>query len=344
MRSFTYKELLASQFNLLPIAIYDAFPSVLFGRLLVVATKLGVFESLSEREQTSAELASSLSLPLKSIELMLPPLTATHYLKNNGVRYALAPQAAKWLTKSSPHYIGNFLAYIELLHSHWIYLEKTLKQGNPPKVYPEFFTMKEWETYTLGMMDLAKLIMPRLMPKLRLPTDVRTLLDVCGSHGLYSIELVKRHPNLTATIADFPQVLETTKGIISKHKLQHRISLVPCDVTRTTFKSEEYDIVLAFNIIHGFDKEGNKRFLQSIASALRLKGKVFILDELSDERSSGVNRVLPLMVGLNLLNEIGGSVYSFEEVRAWCEQAGLHHVQHHPLSLPGVSLVSASKS
>lgn len=343
MRNVNFTELLAAKFNLLPTAIYDAFPSVLFGRLLVLSVKLGVFESLNKREQSSEELASSLSLPLKSVDVILPALTATKYLRKNGEGYSPAPQARKWLVKSSPHYIGNFLSYVELLHSHWMYLEETLKQGKPPRSYAEFFTGKEWETYTLGMMDLAKLIMPHVLPKLKLPAHARTLLDICGSHGLYSIELLKRHPHLSATIADFPQVLETTKGIVTKQQLEHRISLLPCDVTKTIFKSQQYDVVLAFNTIHGFDRERNESFLRAIASTLKPKGKLFILDQFSDERTAGVERMLPLMVGVNLLNEIGGNVYRFEEIRLWCEAVGLCQVGHSNLTLPGVSLVSASK-
>jgi hypothetical protein len=50
-----------------------------------------------------------------------------------------------------------------------------------------------------------------------------------------------------------------------------------------------------------------------------------------------------LMVGLNVLNEIGGSVYTFERISKYCTDAGLQDVRLHRLRLPGVSLVRAEK-
>ena len=107
---------------------------------------------------------------------------------------------------------------------------------------------------------------------------------------------------------------------------------------------EEFDAILAFNIVHGFSPEANDRFLMSLAFALKHGGILYILDQLNDSRSKGVGQLLPLMVGLNLLNEIGGSVYRFEEVKSWCEKAGLKRVKMRRLSVPGVHLVEARKS
>jgi len=49
------------------------------------------------------------------------------------------------------------------------------------------------------------------------------------------------------------------------------------------------------------------------------------------------------MVGVNLANEIGGNVYSFEEVASWCRTAGLTEIHRYRLRLPGVHLIRASK-
>jgi hypothetical protein len=343
MRTFTLTERLAARFNFLPTAIYDTFPAVLFGRVLVLSTRLGVFESLNRRSQTSNELATSLHLHPEAIKLILPPLVTASYLTKQGETYTLAPQSKKWLVQSSAHYLGNFIAYIELLHSHWITLEETFTSGKPPRTYVETFTEQEWNIYTLGMMDLAKLIIPHIMPKMELPSTARRLIDVCGSHGLYSIELCKRYKNLTATIADFPQVLHTTQALIEKDHLEERITLFPCDVMKTEFKKDEYDVALAFNIIHGFNAETNATFLRSISSALKRGGIFYILDQLKDETKRGIGKMLPLLVGVNLLNEIGGSVYSFGEVTSWCKAAGFGSIQRCKTRLPGVHLIKAIK-
>ena len=343
MRTFTVRERIGAAFNVLPTAIDDTFPAVLLGRVLTIVSRLGLFDTLNDHPQTPHEVASGLGLHPGSMELILPALATANYLKERRGKYDLRPQARKWLVRSSPHYLGNFLAYTEILHAHWSALESTFKNGKPPSSYPETFTEKEWRIYTLGMMDLAKLIIPRLMPELTIPAGATSLLDLCGSHGLYAIELCKRHPELKATIADFPQVLTTTREIVADHGMAKRVTLMPCDVTKSTFTPTGHDVVLAFNIVHGFDEATNQRFFKTIGGALKPHGIVYIMDQLMPATRTGARAILPLMVGINLQNETGGTIYSFAQIRGWCELAGLGTTQHRRLSLPGVSLVLARK-
>jgi hypothetical protein len=49
---------------------------------------------------------------------------------------------------------------------------------------------------------------------------------------------------------------------------------------------------------------------------------------------------MPLMVGLNLMNEIGGSAHSLPLIREWCAEAATFRVM--PLRFPGVTLIEAT--
>lgn len=343
MRTSTLKERAAAKLNLLPTAIYDAFPSVLFGRMLVVAVRLGVFEEMQKKPQTAEALGPTLQINLNSAQHILSSLAAAGYLRMKKQTYSLAPQASKWLVKSSDHYIGNFLAYVELLHSHWMDLEETIRSGKPARTYIERFSAEEWKIYTLGMMDLARLSLPSLRDKLRIPKGATRLLDVGGSHGLYSIDLCRRHPDLHSTIADLPQVLPHAVEIIQQHQMDGRINFLPCDVTKAYFPPEAYDTALLFNILHGFTSDVNRTLLQSVAKTVKRGGMIYILEELIEPGRRGVGGVLPIMVGLNLQNEIGGSAYRFDEIRNWCNAAGVMEVQKFRLPLPGVYLLRAEK-
>ncbi|MEK7249979.1 MAG: hypothetical protein AAB209_06085, partial [Bacteroidota bacterium] len=71
-------------------------------------------------------------------------------------------------------------------------------------------------------------------------------------------------------------------------------------------------------------------------------GKLFILDQMKEKTfRSGLAEFLPLMVGLNLMNEIGGNVYDVEVVKSWC--SAFSYVKKHTLRLPGVTLIEAVK-
>jgi hypothetical protein len=292
---------------------------------------------------TASELSSELALSPEGAELMLSSLTAKAYLRKRGNSFTLAPASSKWLVRGSPQYMGNFLRYIGLLHQHWMSLDVSLKKGKPARSYVGTFTSEEWVIYTDGMMDLARLIIPRLLPCLTIPPQARSLLDVGGSHGLYTIELCRRHPELKGMIADFPVVLVRTGEIVREHGLSDRITLLPIDVTSPEFEPGRHDVVLMFNIVHGLTPETNRRLIAKVAAAMSPGGKLFILDQFKREKSRGADRLLPLMVGVNLLNEIGGNVYGVEEVRKWCIEAGLRGVTARRLPLPGVGLLSGIK-
>lgn len=338
------RERLAASFNLLPAAVPDTLVSVLFGRLLVAALKLGVFEALSGDPRSIEELSGNLKIPERSAALIAESLEAGGYLRRKGKRYGLSVQSKKWLLKDSAFSIGNFIEYIGLLHERWSTLEETLRAGKPPRSYVESFGANEWRVYTLGMKDLARLTLPRIRHRFVLPASSRTLLDVGGSHGLYSIALCRRYPKLSATIADFPQVLAHTRNIVDESGLGKRITLLPCDVTRSLPRTGSFDAAIAFNIAHGFDAETNRSLFASIAAALRPAGVLYVLDQVRDDRRRGMSRMLPLMVGVNLMNETGGTTYTREELESFIRGAHFGPVRPAARPLPGVSLMSAVKA
>ncbi|MFI5252996.1 MAG: methyltransferase [Bacteroidota bacterium] len=341
----TIRDLLSAKLNLLPQGIYDVFPGVLAGRMLVIANRVGVFEQLKDHPKSAHEIASSISFDPNAVEIALNLLVSAGYLKIRQKNYSLTPQSRKWLLKDSPNNIGNFLSYIEMLHQHWMNLEETLKNGFPEKTYVELFSKKEWKIYMEGMSDLAKLILPYVLPKLVIPDTAEQLLDLGGSHGLYSTEICRRHPSLHATIIDFPEVIEHVNPSAHCLELADRITWRAGDLKNIDLERVQHDVVLAFNIIHGFDESENERLFQSISRTLKSCGKLFVLDQLKSDKhiGRGASALIPAAVGLNLMNEIGGNVYSFEAVKRWCQKAGMAHIKQSTLSLPGVALISARK-
>ncbi len=343
MNRLTLTERLSASLNLLPGALYDAFPAVLFGRILALASRRGIFELLRLKPATGDNIAGALGMQAIPTKHLLDALSAAGYLRKKGESYRLTRQSSKWLLSSSPHYVGNFLAYLDLLYSHWVDLDQALTSGRPARTYLEIFRDAEWRTYTLGMMDLARLTIPMVIPKLTMPRNATELVDLGGSHGLYAIELCKRYPSLHATIVDLPEVLVTTRDILHEHHFEGRIATSASNITDATFPPESIDVVLAFNIIHGFDEVSNRRLLRKIGAALRPGGMLYILDQIEAEGRRGAGRMIPLLMGIHMLNEIGGTVYTLPQLRSLCTEAGLKQSTLIRLRLPGVSLLCVSK-
>jgi ubiquinone/menaquinone biosynthesis C-methylase UbiE len=169
----------------------------------------------------------------------------------------------------------------------------------------------------------------------------QSLLDLGGSHGLYSIECCRRYPSLRATIVDFAEALQHTQRIVEEEGMGFRVQLLAADFTAMELPPSQ-DCVLMFNVLHGLNEEENSALLQRGLQALKPGGKLYILDQLREERRrTGLARFMPLMVGLNLLNEAGGNAYTYEQVKRWC--GGASTVRRIRLRLPGVSLVEATR-
>lgn len=343
MLKFTFKERILARLNLYPLPIYDAFAAPLVGHILAIALSLHIFEKLKV-PQSIEKLAKAVNIDPKTAMLLLSSLSASGYVKTIGRKFTVSAAARKWLLERSDHYIGNFVRYVEVLYSHWLYLAKTLTAGEPPATYIESFGKKEWEIYVLGMMDLARVTFPHIARKMVLPEGAKNFLDLGGSHGFYSIKLCQRYPKLRATIVDFPEVLNITRKIIREQRGSHRISLKPGNVLeKSAFVESRFDAALASNLVHGLTADQNRLFLRNTSSSVRSGGYLYILDQFIDEKGSKLEQLIPLLVGINLMNEVGGSVYTPEQLREWCGEVGFGNMRVYRLRLPGVLLLRLQK-
>jgi len=336
----TLPERILHRFHLLPTPIMDAFAGVLFGRALVIAVRRGLFDVLASVPLNEEQIASVARLHPDALRLLLDSCVIGGYLTRKRGAYRVTAEGRKWLCKESPDSLVNLVAYFESLHGRWMNLETSLETGSPPRPYYASFGEEDWQTYVLGMRDLARLLLPHVIEKITPGSEACSLLDIGGSHGLYAIECCRRRPNLHATIMDFAPALACAAVLVRQSAVADRVELQAGDFLVEPLPPEQ-DIVLMFNIIHGLSEADNRSLLARALAALRPGGKIFILDQMRDERTfaSDLARFIPLMVGLNLLHEIGGKVFSLREVTSWCRGRRVRHLK---LRLPGVSLVEVS--
>src|ERR1700721_2556864 len=76
-------------------------------------------------------------------------------------------------------------------------------------------TQEQWNVYERGQRSHAALMAKEVAWRLPVSRKATALLDVGGGHGLYSIELCRRHPRLYATILDLPGAFPTASSLSS---------------------------------------------------------------------------------------------------------------------------------
>lgn len=317
----------------------DAFGAVIFARALTVGLRRGIFESAAGRPRSLQELSRETGLSPEGVRLLADACVAGGYLECRKGLYSAAAEAKKWLVKDSETYLGDLIYYFDSLNTRLDGLDYSLEHGKPREPYYASFTDKDWETYVRGMANLARLLMPEVLRRIRLPAGGGRILDLGGSHGLYSLECCRRFPGCTAVVMDFAPALRWAAAIHADGS-GDRISLSAGDILTAPLPPGQ-DAVFLFNIVHGFDEETNRKLIARASGALRRGGSMYILDQMTGtgERSL-LSRFMPLMVGLNLMNEIGGSAYSVPLIREWCAEAATFKVM--PLRFPGVTLIQAT--
>ena len=333
----SFLERMLHRLHVLPTPIMDTFAGVLFGRALAIAVRRGLFDALASAPLTHERIAAATHLHPRALRLLLGSCVVAGYLAHRNGAYRLTAEGRKWLCRDSPHSLVNLIAYFETLHGRWADLEASLERGAPPHPYYDVFNGDDWRIYVLGMRDLARLLLPHVAEKIVPHDEARSLLDIGGSHGLYSIDCCRRRPGLHATIMDFGPALAHAFAFAQESGVAERVELLAGNFLTDPLPPGQ-DVVLMFNVIHGLSEAENSKLIGRALAALRPGGKLFILDQMRDERSgsSPLSQFIPLMVGLNLVNEIGGTAYSVGEVTSWC---GGRRVRKLRLRLPGVALV-----
>jgi len=335
----SFTETLLHRFHALPTPVMDGFGAVIFARALTVALRRGMFESAGLRAVSPEELSSETGLTPEGVRLLADACEAGGYLKKRKGMYSATAETKKWLVRSSGTYLGDLMLYFDSLNSRLGGLEYSLEHGKPREPYYASFNESEWDMYVRGMANLARLLIPEVIRKIRLPRTEGHLLDLGGSHGLYSLEYCRRSPGSTAIVMDFAPALRQAAALLGG-EAGNRIRLVAGDILTSPLPRDQ-DAVFMFNILHGFTEEANRNLIARASASLRRGGSLYILDQMTGTgQRSPLSRFMPLMVGLNLMNEIGGSAHSLDRMRKWCSAAGTFRVM--PLRFPGVALIEAT--
>lgn len=177
-----------------------------------------------------------------------------------------------------------------------------------------------------------------------MPKGGSKMLDIGGSHGLYCVEMCRKHPNLQATVLDWSIGIENAKETLQQETdVADRIDTVEADFFEDEFP-EGYDLAFFGNIIHGNNPDQNKRLFQRLGQSMTDVGTIGILDQFDNISGSQFTQSVASLVGWNLFLFANGRAYDVEEVKNWLKEAGFPNAKVKPLKQsPGFTLLMASK-
>jgi predicted O-methyltransferase YrrM len=317
--------------GLLPTPILETANAMWLAQIIACATKAGVFESLARESLTAEEVADRCATNPFATGKLLNALAASGYLEAGHGRYALARVARNWLLEGSAQSLRDFMPF-QL--SEWRRIgrfEAFLRDGKPLDVHKEM-SPQEWEEYQRAMRAVASVSAGEVARRTPAPPRPRALLDIGGSHGYYSVALCRRHPELRATILELPDAIAHAAAILAREGMGDRVVHRAGDALTDDLGSQQYDLVLLSHFVHLFDAETNRSLMARVARATRPGGYV-VIQEIVPPDDPGEGGQSAAILDLNFALGHGGSAWTFREMAAWMQAAGL--VPRKPVRLRG---------
>ncbi len=318
-----------------------------FERSAVVlgAVQLDLFSPLGNGPATAAEVARQTGLPVRGVERTLNACAALGFVVKEGDRYRNSPLADAFLIKGKPGSVGNMIKQTTDRYAAWEKMPEAVKADKPvlPLTGAELFNARPevLDNYVHGLFEMGKGLAQRIGSLVDL-SGCRSLLDVAGGSGVYSILFCRQFPQLKSTVFDLPPILQRTRQIIAREGMTDRVSVREGNYFTDDFGSG-LDAVLLSNMLQTEGRQTCRMVLQKAFAALNPGGKILIHGIMPNpDRVSPLQPVLFSLFMLLVFPE--GEGYSGEEIIGWLHETGFVDGQKLALPPPAfTSLVVARK-
>ncbi|MFQ5862344.1 MAG: methyltransferase [Candidatus Brocadiales bacterium] len=313
-----------------------------YSKALATAVKLDIFNRIGTGSKSPNELARATGTNERGIGLLLDALVGMGYLNKKGRRYSNTRYGREIFLRGKELYVGDILRFHETMWDGWSNLEESIRTGRPTRQTDMFQNEKEeTRTFIMAMHNTAMGHVEKLASLVDLK-GARTLLDIGGGSGAYSIFFCKANPHLKATVLDLPGTLEVTRDVISRSKMSRRISLQEGDFNKCLPRG--FDVAFLSHIIHSLGEEGNMALMKKTYKALNPGGKIIIHDFILNEDKTRPSFASAFALCMLLFTE-KGRTYSFGEIRGWLKASGFKSIKWPRLPLPrDISIVTACRS
>ena len=331
MRSIAEK---LSQGALDELSLYFAPPL-----LIATAVKLGFFSAIAGGAKSLSRIASATKCSTRGVRMVLECLTAMGLLEKENGEYDLNRLSRGYFLASSPDYIGPLFLHSDKLLRLWLSLPEAVKTGRPTLSQ---FAQEEQEKLNRdiaeGLFQVYKALARRLPDLLaeagflsQGDNAIIKILDVGAGSAVWSLPFGLKYERAEITAVDFAPVLEMAKGYVQRYGVAGRYRFFGADVREADLGKGEYDLALLGHICHCAGAEGSRRLIDKCFRALKMGGKLLIMDYLPDEERRSA--AFPLLLAVNaLLGTEEGDTFTIAQYREWLLQSGFREVQTLPVN------------
>jgi 2-polyprenyl-3-methyl-5-hydroxy-6-metoxy-1,4-benzoquinol methylase len=301
---------------------------------LRAAIELGLFTSAAAGQRTAAQLAAACQASPRGVRILCDYLTILGFLRKSDDQYELTPDAAVFLNRQSPAYLGESVSFLLSpdLRECFRHLAAAVRRGGTA-VSKEGTVSHDNPIWV----EFARAMAPLMQLPARLLADVvggdegqpLRVLDVAAGHGLFGITVAQRYPRSRVTALDWPNVLAVAAENARRAGVAPRHVLLPGSAFDTDWGGP-YDVVLLTNFLHHFDMPTCQQLAGRACAALAPGGRAFTLDFIPEP-----DRITPPSAAGFALTMLAttarGDAYTFAEYQQCFAAAGFRRSEFHTL-------------
>lgn len=310
----------------------DKMSSILFAPwatyTVYTASKLKIFNFLAVRPMKVEELAEAVGAVPRFLKALLDACAVMGFLLRRENTFENSRLSSLYLVEGNPYYLGDIIEVLSIEAESWKRLYDLMKKGEDADILG---TESETEPhrFTMGMNNLALIGEADALAQSLNLSGVQKMADVgCGS-GIYSIILCRRFPELQAVLLDKPEVLKTTREMIKKSNLQHRIRMRPVDITIDAY-GRSLDLVLISDVLY-YEKSICFKVLRSALRSLSQGGLLVVRGYYSEP--GGSDSLFGSLFNLGrLLFDPTREILTISLLTQWLNQLGFQDIDTFPLT------------
>ncbi|MEJ8472693.1 methyltransferase [Roseibium algae] len=327
-------------------SISDIAFAFMGSKALFAALHVGLFSALSEKTLTAEQLARATELEVDRVTTLLTALTVLGLVRRDGSGFANSSAAEAYLVKGRKYDFGDYLRF-QIDKQMYPFLTQlneaitgTLKPDQVSS-YAEWFSDPEQARLYSKSQHAGSLGPGRGLAKMVDLSNARTLLDVGGGTGAFSISLCKAYGDLKSTILDFPNVAVVGREFIAEAELSERISYQPGNALEDTWP-QKTDVVLMSYLFSGVPGDEIAGLVRKAKETLTPGGRFVVHDFMVDENREGPKLAALWQLQHTAFNPKARSITS-SYVRDLMEAAGFENIEVGEM-IPGMTmLVHATK-
>lgn len=116
-------------------------------------------------------------------------------------------------------------------------------------------------------------------------SKAKTLLDIGGNTGKFSIRCAKRVENIELTVLDLPQQIELATQNIKENGFENQIAFYPLDILdHTKPLPKGFDIIWMSQFLDCFSQEDAISILKRVAESMAENSRLYILEPIVDRQ------------------------------------------------------------